>query len=274
MSFLNAKTVHDSLLFNSKNKSQHQTSLFLFTAGYRTPVNKNIIINSGHGVYLEAGINIGRLISKEHVVGIYAGYAWMDRFWSTSFNTNFLNDYNKSINTEQSFSQLDSSVINVSSSIFKKAKGNDIALPGCTMNSFHNYSLYYGVMIKLPIKYLPIVKVYTGTTRSHLQGDGNIASKEKDYNIFQLRRPMYGCELIILKGLQKFIKNKSKAASLHNNLGLSIYYEYCNFSNASLYFYDGSNRTNIPIKRFVNSGFLTKYKNEMAWGFRLSFYII
>lgn len=267
-------TASDSLFF-SKNRSSKESSLFLFTAGYKIPVNKNIIINSGHGLYIEGGVNPGHLISKNLVFGFYVGWAFQDRLWSTSFNQNFSNDFSASINKEQNYSGLDSAVIYSSSDLLKNTKGNSITLPGCEMKSFHNYSYYYGVVLKLPYKYVPIIKLYTGTTRTYYQGSGNIATKQKDYNIFEIRRIMYGCELVIFKGVQNLLSNKIKKRPSNKNTGaLSVYYESCNFSNSSLYFYDGINRTEIALRRFTNTSFLNKYKNEIAWGLKLSFFIM
>src|ERR1700751_2724323 len=91
---------------------------FLFTAGYRIPLNKNIIISSGHGIYIEVCINAGSLISKKLLLGLLGGYALQDRFWSTSFREKFSNDYKASINKEQPLSSFDSSVIYSSANLF------------------------------------------------------------------------------------------------------------------------------------------------------------
>jgi hypothetical protein len=244
----------------------NESSLFLFTAGYKVPVNKSIILNSGYGLYFEGGINPGKYISKKIIIGLYVGWAWRDGLWSTSFNNNFASGFSSSINKEAGLSSLDSSVVSVSSGLFSNTKGRSVNMPGCEMNSFHNYSLYYGLMFKLPFKYSPVLKVYMGTTHSHYQGPGNIITKEKDYNIFQLRRAMYGCELIVFRGLQK---SKSKSTGT-----LSVYFENCNFYNSSLYFTDGNQNTNIPLKKFISASFLQKYRNEVAWGFKLSLAVL
>lgn len=267
--------INSDSLFASKYGASKESSLFLFTVGYKMPVNKNIIINSGHGLYFEGGINPGRLISKNLVIGIYAGWAFQDRLWSTSFNQNFSNDFNISVNKEQNFTSLDSAVISSSTDLLQNTNGSSATLPGCEMKSFHNYSYYYGIVIKVPYKYVPIIKLYTGTTRTHFQGAGNIATKQKDFNIFELRRVMYGCELVIFKGFQGLLNKKSLKKYSNKNTGaLSVYYESCNFSNSSLYFYDGTERTNIPLKKMMNASFLNKYKNETSCGFKLSFYIM
>jgi hypothetical protein len=256
----------DSIVIKSTNTKRPS---LVFTAGYRIPLNKNIIISSGHGIYIEGGINAGRLISKKLLLGIYGGYALQDRFWSTSFRENFASDYKASINKEQPFSTFDSSLIYSSADLFKNAKGSDATVPGCASKSFHNYSLYYGLIFRLPHKYMPILKIYMGTTRSHYQGDGNIVTRQKEFNIFELTRSMFGCELGLSGSMIGSSHSQNKFSRIKNMLGLSLYYESCNFYNSSLYFDDGSVTKKIPLRSFTSAPFLNKYKNEIACGIKL-----
>jgi hypothetical protein len=263
----------DSTFF-SNFKPVEESSLFLFTAGYRMPVNKASVLNSGHGVYLEAGINPGHLISKKLIIGLYAGWAWKDKLWSTSFNNAFIEDYRSSINSESHFSSLDSTVINASANVFASKSGRSLTLPGCEMQSFHNYSFYYGAMLRLPYKYIPTVKLYMGITGSYILGSGDLITKQNDYSVFQLKRALYGCEVILFRGFQAASKSNTKFPVHKNICSFSVYYETYDFYNSSLYFFDGEQRTNIPLKRFLSSSFLQKYKNENAWGFKVSFAIM
>jgi hypothetical protein len=263
LSILISANVPDSCGFCG---SQKKTPLYLFTAGYRMPLNKSTIINSGHGIYLEAGINVGKLVSKKTVIGIYGGWAWRDVFWSTSFNQAFLKDYHAAVDRDDGLSSLDSSIISTSSELMHNKKGNSLTMPGCETNSFKNYSLYYGIVINLPCRFVPAVKVYTGFVRSHFQGQAGLVTKNSSYSIFQLRRAMYGAELILFKGIQK---------SENRNMGtFGIYYEYYDFSNASLYFDDGNKTRSISLKNFAASSFLKKYGKESAWGIKISFTIL
>lgn len=256
--------------FSDTLKPQERTPKkisFLFSAGYRLPVNNNIILNSGRGLYLEGGINFGKLISKDIVLGIYGGMALKDRFWSTSFNENFANDYYAAINKEQTGT--DSAIIFASAELFKNAKGSDRTVPGCETRAFHNYSLYYGLMFSFPYKFFSGIKVYTGTTRSHYRGDGYLITKEKDYNILELRRKMYGVELCVFNTELKCKRSKPSDAS--KNFCISLYYENCNFYNSSLYFDDGDTKRTIALKHYTTNAFMNKYSNETAWGLKLFF---
>lgn len=239
------------------------------------PVNENVILNSGQGFYFEGGLNPGIFVSKKLVLGFYAGWAWKDKVWSTSFNSDFVNNYRSSVNLESRFAPLDSTVILASRDVISNANGRTIPLPGCGAESFNNFSLYYGMVLRLPYKYVPAIKVYMGVTRSHFQGDGNIATKEKEFNVFQLRRAMYGCELIVFRGLQRVSQCPDQKYPIFKNIGqLSIYYEASDFYNSSLYFYDGTQNTEIPLKKFMSTSFLERYKTEVSWGFKLSFAVM
>ena len=269
-----SQTSLDSLLTATKTVAK-PSSLFLLTAGYRIPVNSSKINNSGHGIYLEGGINAGYLISKQNVIGLYAGWGFMDKLWNTSFNQNFSNDYSASVKKENNFSKTDSIIINSSVELFKTKKGTSDIAPGCQMNSFNNYSLYFGIVIKLPYKYLPTLKLYKGTMRSYHKGEENVLDNNSDYSIFELRRNMYGCELMILNLDQILHSSKIKKTTNKNrSAGLSIYYENYDFYNSNLYYYDGISKTTLSLKEFISSEFLNKYRNEFNAGFKLCFYIM
>jgi hypothetical protein len=257
------------------SKPALETSWYLFTAGYRVPVIQSSIINSGHGLYFEAGLNPGYLLSKKTVLGVFVGWAWKDGLWNTAFNREFLADYNTAIEgSDRSLAGTDSAVIFASKELFDSKKGRSVTMPGCEMNSFHNYALYYGIMVRLPVKYLPAVKLYAGSTRSHYQGPGQRGTGG-DYTIFELRRALYGCELILFRGVKDLTRGQTQQRPVHRNIGmLSIYYERCDFYNASLYFTDGANRTDIRLRTFTSHSFLQKYRTEASIGLKISFCIM
>jgi hypothetical protein len=244
-------------------------SWVFFSAGYRMPVTTGNVINSGRGVYVEAGVNAGRAISENVLVGLFGGWGWKDNLWVTGFKNQFVKDYAASINHEKASTFLDSSIISSSAGLFNSKKGRSAAMPGCEMRSFNNYSMYYGAIIKLPFRFTPAFKIYHGSARSHYQGPDGIVTSGNDYNIFQLRRSMYGAELMFTNPLRIFYK---KAAPSHiQKLGLSVYYEYCDFYTAALYFDDGQDQRLISLKSFVSKGLLKKYAHEDLFGFKVSY---
>lgn len=257
------------ILFCQTTKdSSRANKLFLFSAAYRCPVINSSIINSNHGLCFEGGVNAGYLFSKTSTIGFYGGWGWRDNLWNVAFNPGFVKDYkNAIITTDNNISPLDSAVISTSAELFATKKGSSLTMPGCETRSFHNYSLYYGLFIKLPINYPVIVKVYTGSTRSHYQGTGDLITTKKEYNILQLRRAMYGCELLLLNPV------KVKQAVL-KNIGVSVYYERTDFSAAILHFNDGQTTRQLALKRFTHSSLLKKYKSEQFFGFKISYTLI
>lgn len=252
---LNAEFNPDSALKRSGNKAP----LFLYTVGYRSPVTMSKIIRSGHGVYMEAGVNMAKLFSKKGVVGLFAGWGMMDRLWNSSFTTGFIRDYQNAINTERTLPANEFQIIHSSSDLIASQKGRAPAIPGCSTNSFHDYSLYYGLIFKLPD--IPaFVKLYTGSTRSHYQEIKS--SAEGPYYILQFRRALYGCEFLV----SGFIKSR---CPIFKRLGCSLYYEYCNFRTATLYADRGGTTTSIPLRIYTNSNFLNKYRHEQLLGVKV-----
>jgi hypothetical protein len=224
------------------------------------PCNRNIVINSGHGLYFETAVATARVSDSKILLGIYGGWSWMDRAWNTSFNKTFAADYRGALNPEHRLEGFDSSLVFAFSKLLSR-KGTDLIAPGCAMQSFHNYSLYYGLIFKLPGKTQPTIKIYTGFVRSHLLAAQVIT--DGDYNIFQLRRRMYGSEIIVFSGWK--LKKSNSSTGL-----LSLYAECASIKNASLYFSDGSLQKEIKLKNFAGEQFLQKYQSAWTFGFRVS----
>ena len=260
-------------LFTSKKEELKLNNFFILTAGYRLPISKSKINNSGHGLCMEGGVNIGRLLSQKHVFGLFAGWGFMDKLWHTSFTQNFANDYGNSIKNESPNFINDSSVIKSSVQLIKNKKGTSSILPGCQTNSFNNYAMYYGIIIKLPNKYLPALKFYKGSLRSYFKGDKDLTIEASEYTIYELRRNMYGCELMFLN-INQCLKNKKSRKYKRRGIGLSVYYENYDFYNSTLYFNNGIIKSSTLLKTFVSNSFLLKYKNDHTLGIKLYMHIM
>lgn len=244
-----------------------------FTAGYRLPAAGNSVINSGHGIYTEAGFNPGAFLSGKTILGLFVGWGWQDKLWATAFDGDFVRGYRQAIDHDLLSSPLDSAVVAASATLFESKKGSSPTMPGCEMRSFHDYSLYYGVILKLPFPYSPVLKVYRGTTRSHYQGASGLVTAGNDYNMLQLRRAMYGCELMLLDPLALVQKRKAVSRPLQR-IGLGLYYEYCNFTSAALHFNDGDSQRLIPLKQFTSRSFFNSYRSEHKFGCKISYTFI
>ncbi len=258
-----------AILFQSFCFSQQPNKFFDFSMGYRMPTTKPVIINSGHGLYVEAGIDPLWFVSKKIHISIFGGYALRDNLWSTSFNDNFAADYTNSIVHEKKFSSLDSAIIAASTALFAVKRGRSTA--GCQSNSFHNYSLYYGVSIKLPMQTEVFVKLYTGSTRTQYRGSTEITALGN--NNLQLRRKMYGGELMLRDPVSLIFKSKHYHSSLAN-FGVGIYCEFNDMYTASLFFSDGMQHSSVSLNSFTHPAFLSKYKREQLFGFKLSYSVL
>jgi hypothetical protein len=238
-----------------------------FNAGYRLPIGKNPIINSGHGLSIETGFNAARFFLDDAVIGLYAGWGFRDQLWSTSFRPGFAADYKASVNPE-ALNGIDSSIVRFSEELFGSKSGRSSLLPGCETKSFHNYSLYWGIVLQ-PQAAWPALKLYTGSKRSHYQGTEDLFHTQASYTIVQLRRKMYGAELMLRDPL-RFLKRRS---CLLGNLAISVYYEYSDLSSSSLYYSDGDRRSVLLLKHFMKSTFFDTYSNEQVFGCRISYSI-
>lgn len=250
--------------FNEDSLKLHNRYLVL-NAGYRLPLNNTKIINSGHGLYLEAGLNLARFFNKRTVIGLFAGFAAQDRLWNTSFRQGFVNDYRQAIDARQGLSSADSAIVAGSARLFGDQHGKAPLMPGCATGSFHSYNLYCGIILRLRVP--PALKLYAGSTRSHFQGEPVIAGQS--YSILELRRAMYGAELMLqgssLPGLQ--------AAKWLQHAGLGIYYEYYDLYASTLYFDNGERQRRIALKAFTSHSFLHRYRHDEAFGVKL-FYML
>lgn len=248
-------------------KNAEYNSLLLLSVGYRLPAINSTVINSGHGVSIEAGINPAAFIFKHTTIALYGGWSWRDNLWSTRFKDDFVKQYKNSINTE-GVTELDSAIIASSASLFETQKGRSVAMPGCETKSFHDYSLYYGIWLKLPFKYIPSIKVYKGTTRSHYQGSAGLITPEGDYNILQLRRDMHGCEVMLHDPVGMLYHKRTSCLS---KIAVSIYCEQYNFYSSELHFNNGDQKRTIALTAFTNRTFFHKYKSDYRLGCKISF---
>ncbi|MCE3278475.1 MAG: hypothetical protein K0S44_666 [Bacteroidetes bacterium] len=248
---------------------KNNVSLLNITAGYRCPMNKANILNSGHGLYFEAGINAGYFLPNKLQIVLFGGWGWKDRLWTTGFNQIFLNDINISFSDNQ-LSSNDSMIVNSFHEELNNNEKKTISFPSCKTNTFHNSSFYYGISFGLPFKkYHTVIKVYRGTTRSSFTGNDR-SDSGKEYNLYEIRRNMNGIELSLFPGFKRTLKDKFFGTPLFSHLGMvSFYYERINFSSSVLYFTDGDQRQTIKLSEFLNYSFLNKYKFENVFGVKI-----
>jgi hypothetical protein len=247
-----------SEMISQNNHGKKKDPLGFFAVGYRMPLNHNPVINSGHGLFIEGGLNLFKNKLKKVQLSVIAGWAFQDRLWNTKFNERFAEDYTNSISTENV--PADSGCIHLSQYLISNASGNAATPPGCSTNSFHNYSMYLGFELHFKSKYFNGLKLYRGTTRTYIMSDYKTRMAQ-EFNVFEIRRPMYGAEVTITRFLLK----------QRNSISLNVYSEYNNFTNSVLHFYDGSSVRNISLRKIAKSSFIDKYRFDAYFGFKCSF---
>lgn len=259
---------------SSSWKSINQSSLFIGNINYRFKINKGSI-NSGHGFGIEAGLNLGYFFSQKLLAAPFLGWGMRDILYNTRFNSNYLNDFNNNYNGT-SLTGNDSIAINYMADLMNK-KGY-----------FHDLTTYYGLMIKLPFNYMPIVKIYRGNTslsyktlNETIQLEPRVSSDKKtDKDYYDISRKMnWGVELFLYNGHTQITNygNTSLSAKIRrkykwsiNALAFSIYAEEYDTYHSRFSFSDGYHNIDVPMESFMNKSFMNKYKKEYYVGLRLS----
>lgn len=254
---------------------QNQSSLFIANINYRFKVNKSPL-NSGHGFGIEVGLNLGYFISQKLLLAPFGGLSTRDLLYQTKFNSGYLNDFNSNFNGTDMQGN-DSMVVNYMASIINE-KGY-----------FHDRTVYYGLMIKLPYKYMPIIKVYKGgsslaykTSREPIQPKPYVPSEKRDDNdYFDIYRKMnWGFEVFLYNGRTRVIDynyqsfpyaKKKNLRWCSNLLAVSMYFEEYDTYHTTFSFSDGYHNIDVPMQSFMNQNFMNRNKKEYNIGIRLSY---
>lgn len=254
-------------------KFSNQSSLIILNANYRVKVNKSQL-NSGRGLGLEIGFNIGYFFSQNLLIAPFGGVGFRDAFLNTGFRDSYIADVNSSFNP----SGLNRSDSIVATSIISFMNKNG--------NNFHDNTEYFGLMLKLPYRYCPTLKVYTGSiyqqfkTGLQLRLDSNLTSSDKfDYDYYSIQSKIkWGAEVYLFNGFSKsyqynypfeIIKKKDLKFKL-SILLLSFYYEQIDNSKTTFKFTNGPENVSVPFEKVMSQAFRAKYKNDYNFGFRLS----
>jgi len=250
---------------------ENQSSLFLWNISYRYKLNKGIL-SSGHGWGIELGLNPGYLISQKLLLGVFGGWGMRDILYPTRFENSYLKDFNAEFDGT-TLSGNDSVVVNYMASVMQK-KGY-----------FHELNVYGGVMIKLPYDYMPVIKVYTGTsgflyktlskTVQLKPYDPSHQGYDNDYLSIE-RRLAWGLEVFLYNGRTKVREydftyaQKKKWRWSYNLFALSVYVEQFNTSNTRFTYSDGVHDVDVKMSSFMSPAFMNRHKKDYNIGLRLS----
>lgn len=253
-------------------KPLNQSSLFIANASYRMKANKSPL-HSGRGLGFELGLNLGYFVSQKLLIAPFIGYGFRDAILNTSYSDEYIDDLSNSYDPSI-LNRTDKLAVDRLVSFIKN--GDD----------FHETVDYYGLMIRLPFRYSPIIKIYTGNvsqlykTFDQLALDTTISSNGKyDHDYLSIDSKMkWGAEFFLYNGVSKsfqydylntMIKEKDLNFSL-NIIALSVYFEQIDNSNASFYFTNGPENVRVPLKNVMSQSFMDKYRKDVNFGFRLS----
>ncbi len=255
--------------------SQNQSSLLVCNINYRFKINEGQI-SSGHGLGLELGFNFGYFISQKLLLAPFVGIGMRDIFYPTRFSSSYVNDFNANFNGS-SMTGNDSIAVNYMASII-----ND-------KQYYHERNSYVGLMIKLPYKHMPIIKIYTGesslaykTLDEKIQLKPYVSSDKKtDNDYFDINRKMnWGLEVFLYNGhthVRNYesqylsVANRKRLKWCTNALALSIYVQQFDVYHSHFSFSDGYHDVDVPMTAFMNESFMNKYKKDYFVGLRLSY---
>lgn len=249
---------------------QHnQSSLFIGSINERMRVSHNVL-NSGKGLGLEAGINPAWFFNSRLTLGVFAGVAMRDVFYNTKFSDAYINDFNRSFNGT-GLQGNDSLVANQYARLIGKA-------------GFHDREVYYGIVFRLPYKWAPVVKLYTGwlywvyKTDNHLpvKPDSDTRNDNDEYDIDH--RISWGAEVFLFPGYTRvgdyhefpFIK-KRPLTYLTYRFPISFFIERISTAHSTYHFDTGELSVNLPQERILSPSFIDQYKSNYYFGFRISY---
>ncbi len=233
---------------------------------YRLPVNDNRINSSNHGINVELSLSVSKFFSKNDWVSIFGGWGCKDRLWLTEFNSKFAQDYDVHSNTA-GFNGIEASGLSRLQADFHSLKQREIPLPSYH-SGFHEMNLYYGLIITPPNPKLPVLKIYTGYTKT-VGGVDRVCTEGGEFAFHRIKRPLtFGvnlCQRDVLRLL---------GLADEGFISISLYYELSNFSQATYQYYDGCDQTRkIPFSEMVDDEFLAKYKNDIRFGFKVGVWL-
>ncbi len=268
--------LHEKLFDSISWKPQNQSSLIIVNLNYRYKLNKGIL-NSGHGFGVELGFNFGYLFSQKLLLAVFAGRATKDLLYNTRYSRGYASDYTNSFRGNE-FKGNDSVVLHHVAGLINNRGG-----------AFHDVAMYYGIMLRLPMWYAPVIKIYRGSISTSFKASSSEAlelqpavptEKKYDHDYYDFTRNIdLGVEVFLYNGrshvreydpIYRRVSRKKKLRWNVNMLGLSVYAEFINARKTKLYYSNGYHNVNHQFSEFMSEAFMQKYQREYNIGLRLS----
>lgn len=245
--------------------------IFYMNFDYRIPVNKQKISNAGHGFSMELNLGFG----KKKIISVFGGWLFTDKLWGNTYKKEFADDFEQNLQLGN-YAGIDSAGLVQLRNDFHYL--NQWALPlGSYHEGFHDRNFYYGITIMLPNKKFPIIKIYRGQTTTK-GGTDYIPCPSGDYGadlgMHYLTRPLvWGASVSFCNVLWWY--KKYKETELQQNVTISFYYEVNDYSKTIFTYFNGcTNTSTMNLVDITNSNFVSKYKNEVRFGFKIGFLLL
>lgn len=254
-------------------------SFWDISVGYRMPVNKNSIHQSGHGIAWDFYFFPLKNDAERKVnFAILGGWTWKDRLWNNKFNKDFASNYKSNLNRTD-FSGLDSLGVARLANEIEGYHGWEIPLPSYH-NGIHERSFYAGFQFFIEGGIRSSFKFYVGNKVSVAGIDydslcvspGSSNSLTSEFGYFYFKRPLFFGGEISLQPFSNIFKNEKFN---WKQVSVSFFYEYADFTKSKFKYHSGCETTDyIPFDRILPSDILSRYKKDVRFGLRLGIFLV
>lgn len=249
-----------------------------FDLGYHQ--NFGSMVTAGApGFFIETGFNLGKFFHKEAIVSIYAG---LTTSGTTGYHSGFQQRVQDHYQLPQDYVDLtnrdtlldpytDEEMNHIQSYQMGESRMN-VLMNGIPES---DVGLYYGLMLRYPHKYAPVIKLYSIWNAT----DMGSVSKAGWYTVGSgtgraarsIDRFGYGVEVMLFKGYT--LIGDEKIGNV--NIGyVSMFFEQYDFKETRIYMKNDDNERDIYLKEFVDSDFWSGYEKETRVGFKVGFQLL
>jgi hypothetical protein len=220
----------------------------------------------GSGLYIECGFNLGKFINQYLIIAPYAG---ISPIFGADYSSEFRDALKKYHQVTSRYAELNSKTgltDEESKELNAITAGEVIAQTMMTNKLQGSFSTYYGIMLRLPFKYSPILKLYRSwqsieissgsrrTTGGNYIGTGSFMSS---YG--------WGGELIFFRG---YTFGSDRNFGQLNIGSAGIYCEIDDLYNADFGTYSQTDPQIMYFRNYVSKDFFTGF-NDIKFGIKL-----
>jgi len=258
---------------------------FNLDLGYRGAAVPGIT-QGGHGFFLEFGLNLAKYFEPNTIVSPYCGINLVSGgAWNREFHDDFNRYYRKppamvALEGRYEDPATGNTALNEEEERELRAyRGGESRLALLRGGNPENtFDFFYGVMLRYPSRYAPVVKLYSlysGPNMGSSSGDFSVYSGGSYQGTYQganvLDRFGWGVEMILFPG---YTWKGSPDGNL--NLGyVSLFYETIDMSQTLAYSKnDIQHIRNVYMREYVDDAFMAKWGKEYKFGVKIGFHLL